>query len=289
MSANPEDPLAGYVGHLTPEQEQVLSQLKSELQNEGWFFPKRHDDPNLLRFLRDRKFDLAGSKKMILACEEWRKEFGVDNIVNNSNLSEKSELRKYYPQYFHKTDKDGRPLYIERFAIGDAKALGGMTEEKQLHNFVNELERLLYERLPACSAAAGRPVENMCAILDLKGGNPLDFFKVTGYVFKVCEIAQKYYVGCLDRLYVINSPSHSNRVAVKALELVKTRVDDVAFARFIILDSNYKKTLLEQIPIDNLPTDFGGACSCPGGCAFSDPGPWNDDDKYKDLAKSTTR
>ena len=47
----------------------------------GWLDPERHDDATLLRFLRARKFDLAKAKEMFIACEKWRKEFGVDDIV----------------------------------------------------------------------------------------------------------------------------------------------------------------------------------------------------------------
>jgi phosphatidylinositol/phosphatidylcholine transfer protein len=47
----------------------------------GYFVPDRHDDTMLLRFLRARKFDLIKAKEMFIAAEEWRKSFGVDDIV----------------------------------------------------------------------------------------------------------------------------------------------------------------------------------------------------------------
>ena len=33
------------------------------------------------RFLRARKFDIVKAKEMLLDCEKWRIEFGVDDIV----------------------------------------------------------------------------------------------------------------------------------------------------------------------------------------------------------------
>lgn len=44
-----------------------------------------------------------------LDCEQWRKDFGgeggVDNLVRTFDYKEKPEVTKYYPQYYHKTDK----------------------------------------------------------------------------------------------------------------------------------------------------------------------------------------
>jgi len=40
-------------------------------------------------------------------CEKWRKEFGggVDQLLQTFEYKEKTEVFKYYPQYYHKTDK----------------------------------------------------------------------------------------------------------------------------------------------------------------------------------------
>lgn len=282
-AAAPKDPLAGRVGHLTPEQEQTLSQFKTDLQTEGWLVPERHDDPTLLRFLRARKFDLAKSKEMIVACEKWRKTFGVDDIVKNFDFPEKAEVNKYYPQFYHKTDKDTRPVYIERLGSVDVAALAKVTtQERQLQNLVLEYERFLYERLPACSAAAGKPVETSCTILDLKGVGLTSFYQVKDYVMKASGIGQNYYPETMGKFYIINAPWGFSTV----WNFVKPWLDEVTVAKIAILSSGeFKAKLLEQIPAENLPSDLGGSCNCPGGCSLADQGPWNDP-KYKDLAKT---
>ena len=33
---------------------------------------------------------------------------------------------------------------------------------------------------------------------------------------------------------------------------------------------------MSQVPVENLPVEFGGTCKCPGGCELSDDGPWHD-------------
>lgn len=38
-------------------------------------------------------------------CEAWRAETKLDDIVPTWDFPEKAEMFKYYPQYYHKTDK----------------------------------------------------------------------------------------------------------------------------------------------------------------------------------------
>jgi hypothetical protein len=40
-------------------------------------------------------------------CEEWRKKFGTDDLPRTFEYPEKPEVFKFYPQYYHKTDKVG--------------------------------------------------------------------------------------------------------------------------------------------------------------------------------------
>ena len=45
-----------------------------------------------------------------------------------------------------------------------------------------------------------------------------------------------------------------------------------------VLKSDYLDELLLYVDKDNLPSILGGNCTCshiPGGCMFSDIGPWN--------------
>jgi CRAL/TRIO, N-terminal domain len=35
----------------------------------------------IVRYLRARKFDIPQAKAMLIAAEQWRKDFGVDDII----------------------------------------------------------------------------------------------------------------------------------------------------------------------------------------------------------------
>lgn len=49
----------------------------------------------------------ADAWNRFIDCEKWRKDFGggVDKLVPTFDYKEKAEVFKYYPQYYHKTDK----------------------------------------------------------------------------------------------------------------------------------------------------------------------------------------
>jgi hypothetical protein len=59
----------------------------------------------LLRFLRARNYLYDKAMKMWLDTLEWRKEYEVDNILENFVFHEREQFLMAYPQGYHKTDK----------------------------------------------------------------------------------------------------------------------------------------------------------------------------------------
>ncbi|RHZ67557.1 SEC14 family lipid-binding protein [Aspergillus thermomutatus] len=261
----------GHPGHTTPEQDAKVEQLRSELEQEG--YTERLDTLTMLRFLRARKFDVAAAKTMFIDCEKWRKEFGTDDLVRTFDYKEKPQVFQYYPQYYHKTDKDGRPVYIEKLGKIDLNAMYKITTaERMLQNLVCEYEKLSDPRLPACSRKAGKLLETCCTIMDLKGVGITSVPSVYGYVRQASAISQNYYPERLGKLYLINAPWGFSSV----FNVVKGFLDPVTVQKIHVLGSGYKKELLEQVPAENLPVEFGGTCQCAGGCELSDMGPWQE-------------
>lgn len=277
-------PPPGRLGNLTVIQQHALDTLKKELQDGGYFVEERMDDATLLKFLRARKFDVAKAKLMIVEAEKWRVEFEMDDIMTFDYV-EKAEVDKYYPQYYHKTDKDGRPIYIERLGQLDVTALYKITtQERQLRRLVQEYEKFIQGRLPACSEAVGYPVETSCTILDLYNVSLSSFYRVKDYVMAAASVGQDRYPECMGKFYIINAPWAFSAV----WSVVKPWLDEVTVAKISILGSNYKKDLLQQIDEENLPKILGGTCECEGGCSLSDAGPWNPDETlHGKIAKSS--
>jgi hypothetical protein len=280
-ATNPESG-AGHPGHTTPEQDEKVVQLRKELEEEG--YSDRLDTLTMLRFLRARKFDIPLAKQMFVECEKWRKEFNVEKIVKEFVYVEKPKVFEFYPQYYHKIDKDGRPVYIEQLGKIDLTAMLKITtEERMLQNLVLEYERLADPRLPACSRKAGKLLETCCTIMDLKGVGVTSIPQVYGFLRRVSAISQNYYPERLGKLYIINAPWGFSGV----FNMVKGFLDPVTVEKINVLGNKYQTELLAQIPAENLPQAFGGSCNCEGGCELSDAGPWKEDEYLAPVQQPT--
>jgi hypothetical protein len=182
--------------------------------------------------------------------------------------------------------QEGRPIYIERLGKLDIKALYSITtQERQLQRLVLEYEKFITDRLPACSAAVGHPVETSCTILDLYNVSLSNFYYVKDYVMQASSIGQNRYPECMGKFYIINAPWTFSAVWA----IIKPWLDEVTVSKIDILGSSFKDALLAQIPEENFPTDFGGTCSCVGGCSLSDAGPWNPDETKEKEPNGTAQ
>ncbi|KAI1612503.1 CRAL-TRIO domain-containing protein [Exophiala viscosa] len=261
----------GHPGHTTKEQDAQVHQLRAMLEQDG--YKERLDTLTMLRFLRARKFNVQLAKEMFVKNEQWRKEFGVDELVRNFDYKERKQVFQYYPQYYHKTDKDGRPVYIEQYGKIDLTAMYKITTaDRMVQNLVVEYEKVADPRLPACSRKAGKLLETCCTIMDMKGVGVTKIPSVYGYLKSVSAISQDYYPERLGRLYIINAPWGFSSV----FSVVKSFLDPITVAKIHVLGSGYQSELLSQVPAENLPKQFGGKCDCTGGCEYSDEGPWRD-------------
>ena len=194
----------------------------------------------------------------------------MDDLVRNFDYKEKPKVFEYYPQYYHKTDKEGRPVYIEQLGKVDLEAMRKITtDERMLQNLVVEYEKVSDPRLPACSRKAGQLLETCCTIMDLKGVGLGKASQVYGYMQRASAISQNYYPERLGKLYVINAPWGFAGV----FSVVKRFLDPVTVNKIHVYGGNYQKDLLAQVSAENLPKEFGGECHCAEGCQLSDAGP----------------
>jgi len=232
-------------------------------------------DSYLLRFLRARKFNLENTFTMFNNFINWRKDFGTDEI-ESFDFNEGLLVKQYYPHGYHKTDKIGRPIYIEIIGDINVKELFNITsEERMMKYYVKEYERTIKYRFAACSKNAGKLIEQSLTILDMKGeAMKFMFGKTKDFVKIAAKIAQDYYPEMLGNMFIVNTP-----FTFKALwTIVKAFLDEKTAQKIKLEGSSYQKKLYEIVEKENLPEILGGTCKCSfiqGGCLYSDIGPWN--------------
>ncbi|KAL2957491.1 hypothetical protein AAZX31_18G152700 [Glycine max] len=221
--------------------------------------PDSHDDYHeMLRFLKARKFDIDKKVQMWADMLHWRKEYGVDSI-----------LQCYYPHGYHGVDKEGQPVYIERLGkVEPSKLMSVTTVDRFLKYHVQGFEKMFKEKFPACSIAAKRHIDKTTTILDVHGVNWVSFSKVAhDLVMRMQKIDGDNYPETLNQMFIVNAGS--------GFKLLWNTAKG----------NKFQSRLLQIIDTSQLPDFLGGSCSCPndGGCLRSDKGPWNDPDILKLL------
>ncbi|CAI9088119.1 OLC1v1022364C1 [Oldenlandia corymbosa var. corymbosa] len=264
------------------KEETAVSELRQKLLERD-LLPARHDDYyTLLRFLKARDFNIEKTIQMWEEMLRWRKEYGTDTILEDFEFEELEEVLQYYPQGYHGVDREGRPVYIER--LGQAhpgKLMRITTIDRYLKYHVQEFEKAIYEKFPACSIAAKRRICTTTTIIDVQGLGAKNFSRTAANLLaSLTKIDNNYYPETLHRMFITNAGPGFKKVLWPAAQKF---LDAKTIAKIQVLEPKSLGKLLEVIDPSQLPDFLGGSCSCPveGGCLRSNMGPWNDPDIMK--------
>ena len=282
---------SGFYNQINQSQYNALQTWKQQLTSQN-VLPNldNYDDLFLLRFLRARKFDLEKTMEMFKKYLKWRIDMKVDELLGSYELENLIQIKRLYPHGYHRTDKIGRPIYIELYDKTDVKGLFKVTtEEKMINYYIKQYERQIKYIFPACSAVVQKPVEQSCTILDANGiGITSLVGPIKGFLKLASDIGQDYYPEMLGKMTIVNVGMFFRAIWT----LVKGFIDPKTQSKISLLKSHYKDELLKLVDEDKLPSFFGGKCTCDGfvyGCLGSDIGPWNPEGGITQGGQSTKK
>ncbi|GAB4823183.1 hypothetical protein N2152v2_010229 [Parachlorella kessleri] len=253
------------------EEERRLDEFRRAVEATAGPLRPSFDKFYLRRFLRARQHDIQRAKEMFLKHLQWRRENGIDTILEDFVFHERDAFLTLWPQGYHKTDKLGRPIYIQHLGQINVKRLEELTSEERMIKFhVQEYERALKYIFPACSKVAGRNISQTLTILDVQG---VGLRHLTGDVKRIMghitRVDQDNYPETLGKTLIINAPSIFKMI----WGLVKPMLDVRTQAKIEVCPSNYLPTLLRWADIENIPEYLGGKSR---GSLLDDVGPWKD-------------
>jgi len=276
-AAEPYNPLAGHVGHLTEQQDQVLAAFKALLFAQGMYRPEppTFDDVTLLRFLRARRWDPQAALKQLQEAKEWKKQCHVEEFFRTHNIDTYDEARRVYPCWTGRRTKTGVPVFIYRVCDLDKKTMARFFDhsnnQKAAAAASNDPPSVvaLYESLqqlvvPLCDKLKDRPhpetpIAASCNIIDITGVTLMQFFSLRGHLADASTLATARYPETLDSVLVVGAPPYMDTV----FSFISQFFDERMRAKIKIMGSasDQKATLeamKEIIDTENIPAAYGG-------------------------------
>ncbi|KAI8082839.1 CRAL-TRIO domain-containing protein [Halteromyces radiatus] len=273
---NEAEKLRASVGDLA--QNLAIDRLTQFLDANGWDHGAAKEQlESTLLWRQEKQVDMcpvatAKNGLPVLVSVRGYKNIQDQNIQSHPQLSETSiRILNYLGgDSFHKFDKEGHPLLIDRTGYHQSKELGNDVTSEEIKHFqvaCNEfLNRVI---MLEASERAGRPIHKETIIFDCTHMG-LWQFHMSGLLKlkQVAEYVQGYYPETLAHLFVVNAPS----AFLVMWRIIRLWLDPKTLEKIQILGKDYQDVLLKYVDSESLPDFLGGNCSCchlAGGCVPS--------------------
>lgn len=169
--------------------------------------------------------------------QQWRTENNIDSILEDFDFTERKEFGAVYRQGYHRTDKMGRPIYIEKLeGVSYERLIAISSEERVMKKTIQEYEKLMKVKFPACSLMAGRHIDQSFSILDVGGIKIKDFNKDLRRMLKnLLGLASDNYPETMGKMFIINAPT----IFTIIWTFIKRVVDPRTVAKIDVMGANY--------------------------------------------------
>ncbi|KAJ3306906.1 hypothetical protein HDU76_004733 [Blyttiomyces sp. JEL0837] len=197
---------------------------------------------------------------------------GLSKDIPDANVDPSAgKLYPFYPYMggicFHKFDKDGYPIIIERIGLYDAKGFAANANVETLMDMHIRIQEYMFETvMKAATARSGKEITKQTVVFDCEGMGLHQLHPPALALLRaLADHDAKYYPERLGRLFLVNAPPAFTRV----WGLIRRWLDKGILEKIHILGDDYQDILLQYIDHENLPAHLGGTCRCAhmeGGC-----------------------
>ncbi|KAI8877596.1 CRAL/TRIO domain-containing protein [Backusella circina FSU 941] len=274
------------------ERKERVNTLRNEVKQDDI------SEDKLVQFLEANVWNVDDAKHQLIETIKWRKKMDVEHIpvatkynnlpllmavrgykyIDDGNCHVEPELSDSVIRIanciggdcFHKFDKEGHPILIDRTGFHNTKEMGNHVTTDEMTNYqISANEFLNRVIMPEGGEIAGKPVHSETLIFDCTNMSLWQLHMSAFYHLKaIAEIVQQYYPETLHRLFIVNAPS----AFVVMFKIIKPVLNPRTLDKIHVLGKDYKSVLLDYIDADSLPSFLGGNCKCehmPGGCVPS--------------------
>jgi len=221
------------------------------------------------RYLRATRGDVFEAQRRLTATLHWRAQNRMDDILSRPH-PHIDVLKRHYPHAYHMRGYHGEPVYYERPGKIDLDALkaAGLTLDHLLTHYA-----LVTEFIWTCiSPYQDGPVSKGITVIDLDGVRLRDFAgDVVTFVKRAASFTGQHYPERSGIIYVLNAPSFFQLIWRR---VVAPLVDPVTLGKVRVVDSNtpdrphaIRDALMQTIPIENIPREYGGMSDIPLGAS----------------------
>lgn len=267
----------GHPGNVSKEQKDAYDQLRAALVAEKLLQDDDappYEEAQLLRFLRARQFDVAAAKAMYFAAEKWKKDIELDRLRTEFTFDERDAVAAGgWRMYFHKTDKLGRPIFVQDLAgMNPTEVFAVTSTERIVQNFAVTLDEAVRTRYATCTEAHGRLVDDNFMVLNVAGLSLGTFWAMKTRLQSLLAVLDDNFPELSGRVQIINAPY----LFSTAWSYIKGWLPAHTAQKIDICGTDYLPTILQFVDRNDWPKYLGGACTCAEGCDKSDAGPWNE-------------
>ena len=256
----------GFYFTLTSSQRSRLQEVRSWVRAEA-IAPEAlnshalHPDLTLLRYLRANKFDVEQTCQHIARNAIWRRESGVNALLERSPEEllgcSMTAMQTYLPHWHCGFDKTGRPVIYKQYGFFENALLLEVSSIESVTRYHVWEQEVVSKLCELQSRRTGLIVETSFAVIDLEG---MQMRQVTrdflALVKAFANIDQAQYPETLGKLLIINAPSAFPFV----WSWVKPWLDPVVASKIQIFggESSWGPVLLDLIGKESMPENYGG-------------------------------